>query len=146
MRSNDLVTHHAFKASYNDNYFLLATNYALVASLNIAIYTEQHIQGYIGEGTVKVQAQVLANNLENMYNAAESYVRSNVVHKGCHMDEDNYEILCEAYNKINGIWLGQSYDFGEHDDFDEVVARYEVEYFNSLVGDVRDTIIKLKNL
>lgn len=144
--SNSLVTHHAFNASYNDNYFLLATNYALAASLQIAIYTERHIEGFINSNDVKNRGTALANTLEMMYNATKQYVESNIVSQGCHYEEDNYEIVCQAKNNINGWSYGATYDIGERYDWNAELKQIEANFLNSLVGDVPKTVSKLRNL
>ncbi len=146
LRSHDLVTHHAFNVNYNDNYFLLATNYALAASLQIAIYTERHLEGYISSNDVKYRGDVLADKLEVMYNATSKYVADNIVSTGCYFDQDNYEILCQAKNKINGWGYGAAYDIGERFDWKAEIQQIEADFLNSLVGDVPKTVAKLRNL
>jgi hypothetical protein len=146
LRSNDLVTHHAFKASFNDDYFLLASNYALVASLNVAIYTERHLQGYISDTTVKLRAKTLATTLNTMHNAARTYVNSNIVSRGCHFEDDNYEIVCQGQNKINGSWYGAAYDIGEQFDWSAEMDQYRTDFLQNLVGDLPVTVAKLNNM
>lgn len=71
--TTSLSNHRAYKLEYNSTAYALTSSYALVSSMTIGVLTERHLQGYISEGFVKTQAQVLKQKLMTLGAASDKY-------------------------------------------------------------------------
>lgn len=67
--SDGLITHHSLNSQFNDEYYYMADTLALAASLNLSIYVERHLQGFITQNAVRARANLLANRLEALLTA-----------------------------------------------------------------------------
>lgn len=143
--SDGLITHHALNSQFNDEYYYMADTLALAASLNLSIYVERYMQGFISRNAVKARANLLANRLETFLAAkkqadlplkttctrttepGDQYVESRCQLK----DPHNNTIVSTTLEYWPNPWIEE--DIAEWDMERELAdAKYRVEKFSEI--------------
>jgi hypothetical protein len=126
----------------------MADNYALAASLNMAIYVERHAENIINSSAVKARANYLANELQTLLDAkkdADLPLVERCEEKSSPYDQ--YELIeCTVKDPHGNRLARQSFvDSSPNERWDTEVQLTENEYYEKHFGEIEDVISKLRD-
>ncbi|MDP5137659.1 hypothetical protein ORJ04_17010 [Rheinheimera baltica] len=152
--SDGLITHHALNSQFNDKYYYMADTLALAASLNLSIYVERHLQGFITQNAVRARANLLANRLETLLTAkkqADLPLRENCtmltspydqyVEEECRLvDPHGNAQAWVVLERIPNPWIDADLEEWEID-----MQLAKRRYYADKFSEIEDVISKLRN-
>ncbi|MCG9761946.1 hypothetical protein L1D50_23135, partial [Pseudoalteromonas sp. Isolate6] len=153
--SDRLITHQALNSQFNEQYFYMADTLALASSINLSIYVERHLQGFINKNAVRARAHYLANRLENFLVAKK---RADLpLEEECERVNDQSDLYDHIVCKLidphgNSQARADLYksDYGDY--YDEEKREWESKmqqtraiYYSDRFSEIEDVISKLRN-
>lgn len=152
--SDGLITHHALNSQFNDKYYYMADTLALAASLNLSIYVERHLQGFITQNAVRARANLLANRLESLLTAKKQ--ADLPLREKCHMITSPYdqyvEEACQLVDPHGNSQAAVTLERYPNPWIDEDLAEWEIDmqlaerrYYADKFSEIEDVITKLRN-
>jgi hypothetical protein len=150
IKSNDIITHYALNPSKNSEYYYLADSYTLATSLNMAIYVERNIQGYISSASVKAKGYELANRLQTLLTAKKN--ADLPLNEKCETyREAQFEETRCVLTDPHGNYLGSAmFEPGPY--YDEDMREWDIDkqvierdYYSDRFSKIESSIAKLRN-
>ncbi|MEO3880010.1 hypothetical protein [Rheinheimera fenheensis] len=146
--SDGLITHHALNSQFNDEYYYMADTLGLAASINLSIYVERHLQGFITQNAVRARANLLANRLDTMLIAkkqADLPLRENCV---MHTDDQYAEEKCRLVDPHGTTHAMAILDYWNDRDYEEWEIKKQLtnrQYYADKFSEIEAVIARLRN-